>query len=354
MDKLDKARIQINKIDEQIAMLFEARLDAVCDVIEYKKENGMQIFDESREKAVVSKNLALIKNDEYKPYYAEFIQYTMNNSKKYQRKILNLDKVAYQGYLGAFSHIATTKLFKDYTHCEFGSFEDVFKAVENGEVYAAVVPFENSFTGEIGDVFDLFTKYNCYIESLYDLKIDQNLLGLKGSKISDITDVFSHPQALAQSREYLSAHAMHQNLYANTALAAKFVAETGNISFGAVASKETAEIYGLSILAENINTSSDNTTRFAIIKNTISNKGERFNAVFKTSHKAGALARVMSIIANDDFNVSSIKSRAIAEVSWEYYFYIEIDAKLDDEKTQNMIKKVKQECAYFKVIGCYF
>ncbi len=354
MNKLESARIKINEIDKTMASLFEERMDAVIDVITYKMENNLPIFDENREKLVVSNNSKYIENQDYKTYYEEFIKYVMDNSKKYQRKVLNQNKVSYQGQKGAFQHITCTKLFPDYEHHSYASFEDVFKAVESGDAYYGVVPFENSHTGEIGDVFDLFCKYNVYIDRLYDLKVSHNLMARSGTTIENITDVFSHPQALAQSKEFLSKFGFNQNMYANTALAAKFVSENANSNYAAVASKESAEIYGLKILAENINTTNDNTTRFAIIKSTMSNTGNKINAVFKLKHNTGALASVMSSIAGDGFNVTSIKSRSIPEIPFEYYFYIELDANLNDEKCQKMLEKIKNDCEYFKIIGCYF
>ncbi|MFI3114929.1 MAG: chorismate mutase [Clostridia bacterium] len=354
MNKLDNARQQINAIDEKMADLFEQRMKAVADVIEYKMENEMEIFDSSREQFVIDKNAQHIKNEEYLPYYKEFIKYVMDNSKKYQKVVSNQNIVGYQGAKGAFSHIASTRIFPDYIGKSYGTFEDVFVAIENGDVIQAVMPFENSYTGEIGDTLDLLSKYNCYIESVYDLPIDQNLLCLPDADIEDIKEVFSHEQGFFQCRDFFSKYDFKFNSYANTALAAQFVSKSKNKSFGAVASKETAEIYNLKILKSNINTSKYNTTRFIVIKNTLDTKGEYFNATFRTSNNAGNLAKVLSVIGNEGFNVVSIKSRAIPEEPWEYYFYMEVEASLEDEKTIALINKIKENCEQFKIIGSYF
>lgn len=353
MNKLENARKNINEIDLKMAELYERRMDAVIDVINHKIENGLEIFDSTREKEVIEKNLKLIKNDVYKKYYEEYIQFVMDNSKKYQKVVAGKDVVGYQGTKGAFSHIASTRIFPEYKGKAYETFEDVFKAVVTGEVPCAVLPFENSFTGEIGEVIDLLSKYDCYIKTTYDLKIDQNLVCNHDSSIDDIKEVFSHSQALSQSKEFLNKYDFKQNVYANTALAAEFVSKSGNKSFGAVASKETAELYNLKILAENINTSKQNTTRFVIIENKLSKIGTKFNAIFTTSHNAGDLAKVLGIIANEGYNVENIKSRSIPEVPWEYYFYIEIDGNINDQKTEQMIEKIKENCEKFKIIGCY-
>ena len=351
MSKLDNARLKINEIDSKMAELFEQRMDAVCDVIEHKMENNLPIFDSSREQIVVDKNLNRIKNEDYKTYYEKFIKYVMENSKSYQKVLSSRDIVGFQGTKGAFSHIASEKLFPEYKGKSYGTFEDVVKALLNDEVAVAVLPFENSYTGEVGETLDILSRYNVYIHEIYDLKIDQNLLGVKGCEITDIKEVFSHEQALMQSKEYLNKYDFKLNSYANTALAAKFVSESGDKSYAAVASKETALIYNLDIIEENINTSKQNTTRFVVLYKEKSTKGNRFSATFVTKHRAGDLASVISTIANKGYNLESIKSRSIPNVPFEYYFYIEVVGSLEDEKTKELISEVLKECSEFKIIG---
>lgn len=354
MSKLDNARTKINEIDRKIAELYEERMDAVTDVIAHKLEHNLPIFDETREQIVIDNNSKLIKNPKYIKYYKEFIKETMENSKKYQKTLSNQDIVGYQGTKGAFSHIASKKLFPDFKGKSYDSFESVVKALINEEIYVAVLPFENSYAGEVGEVFDILSRYECYIHATYDLKIDQNLLGVKGATISDIKTVYSHEQALMQCKEYLENNNIEIKSYANTALATKFISEKNDISVGAIASQETAEIYNLDILEENINTSKENTTRFVVLYKEKSTKGNRFSATFVTKHSTGALARVMSIIASEGYNLESIRSRSIANVPFEYYFYIEVVGNLEDEKTKNLIKQVSKECKEFKIIGSYF
>lgn len=354
MNKLENARIKINEIDKKMAELFEQRMDAVCDVVAYKMQTGKQIFDSSREQIVIENNKKNIKNPEYIKYYEGFIQDVMNNSKEYQKFISNQNVVGYQGTKGAFSYIASKRIFPKYHSKSFKTFEDVFKAIQNKEIFQAVIPFENSYTGEVGGIIDLLTKYDCYIDSIYDLKIDQNLLGVKGSKISDIKKVFSHEQALAQSKQFLEKYEFELSPYGNTALAAEFVAQANDKSYAAVAAKDTAKLYGLEILKENINTSKQNTTRFIVILNKLNEEGNRFNASFKTKHKAGSLARILGIIGNEGFNVENIKSIPIPDVLWEHYFYIEIEGKLEEEKTKKLISKMEESCEQFKILGSYF
>lgn len=261
--------------------------------------------------------------------------------------------VGYQGTKGAFSHIASTKIFPEENLLSYPAFEDVFLAVDKGEIPYGVIPFENSYTGEVGEVLDLLLKYDCHISGIYDLKIDQNLLGLKNAGLNDIQLVYSHQQALSQCQTYLREKKLETVPYANTALAAKYVSEAGDIHKAAIASKETAELYGLKILVPNINTSRENTTRFIILTKNLVQAGNRFNLLFTVDHNAGQLAHVIQIIAEHGFNMESIKSRSLHSLPWQYYFYVEIVGELSEPKTQQMIEEMRSSCKELKVLGSY-
>lgn len=353
MNKLEQARNAINSVDEAMAQLFEKRMQAVEDVIAYKLEHNMQILDSSREQEVIQRNCAYIKQDQYRPYYETFIQDVMAISRSYQKSRIHQDTIAYAGTKGAFSHIAAMKLYPDGTHVSYPTFDEVVEAVENGEAAYGVLPFENSYTGEVGENMDMFLHHDIYIQKMYDLKISQNLMGIKGASLSDIKQVYSKDQAISQSRKFLEGRGMDLIPYPNTALAAEFIAKEQDITKAAIASKETADIYGLDILAEDINTSSDNTTRFVVISKQLKAQGNRVALVFTVHHQAGALASVMSLISERGFNMESIHSRSIKDKPFAYYFYVEIVGSLHDENVQALIEEMKQTCESVKITGSY-
>lgn len=353
MDQLTKARGIINEVDCKMAELFEQRMKAVEDVISYKLTHDMNVLDQSREQEVIERNLAYIKEEAYRPYYRQFIEAVMKVSRSYQKAKIHHDQIAYAGTLGAFSHIAAMKLFPDETHIHVPTFEDVVALVEQGEVAYGILPFENSYTGEVGENMDLILSHDIYIYSMYDLKIEQNLLGIKGTKLSDITQVYSKDQAISQSRKFLEGRNMDLIPYPNTALAAEYIAKEQDPHKAAIASKETAEIYGLDILAENINTSSDNTTRFIVIGKDLPPSGDHISLVFTTHHTPGALAKVMSLISDRGFNMESIHSRSLKDEAFAYYFYVEIVADLHSIETQALITDMKALCERLKVAGSY-
>lgn len=339
MNQLDKAREKINAIDVQMRELFEQRMKAVEEVAEYKLKNNMKIFDPDREAEVIEKNSIKMQNEKLKLYYREYIQAVMDISKSYQESIVNCDTYGYQGVLGAFSHIATQRLFPHGKMKNYAAFEGAVKGVLNHEIAKAVLPFENSYTGEVGEILDLLFKYDVVIQSIYDLKINQNLLGLKGATLCDIKQVYSKDQAINQCQDFLKNFDYELIPYANTALAAKFVSESQDKSKAAIASIETAELYGLEVLAENINTSKDNTTRFVVVGNELPEDGNHLSIVFTVHHESGQLAKIMQIVAKYGFNMENIKSRSLKDASWQYYFYMEIEGHYRDEKMQSMLEE---------------
>lgn len=353
MNKLEEARSKINDVDKQMAALFEERMQAVEDVIAYKLEHHMDVLDASREQQVIEKNSQYINHSAYITYYKDFIQDVMKISRNYQKSRVYQDVIAYAGTKGAFSHIAAMQLFPNGNHTKYPTFEDVVEAVENGTAAYGVLPFENSYTGEVGENMDMLMEHEIYIDKMYDLKISQNLLGIKGAKLADIKQVYSKDQAISQSKKFLEGRNMELIPYPNTALAAEYIAQQKDPKKAAIASKETADIYGLDILAEDINTSSENTTRFIVISKTLKTEGNRVSIVFTVHHEAGALAKVMSIISDRGFNMESIHSRSIKDQPFAYYFYVEIVGNPASESMQELLQEMKNACESMKIVGAY-
>lgn len=353
MNTLQEAREKINAIDAQMADLFEERMRTVEDVIQYKKEHQMQVLDPTREQAVIERNQKRIRDPRYAASYRQFIEEVMAISRQYQKRVLNEHVVGYGGAKGAFSHIAAMKAFDQAQLRNYPTFEEVFQAVVSGEIAYGVIPFENSYTGEVGDMLDLLLQYDVVITRMFDLKIHQNLLGVKGASLEDVRKVYSHPQGLAQSSLFLQGRGYELVPYGNTALAAKYVAEQQDVSKAAIASIETADLYGLEVLAKNINTSAQNATRFIIISRTPPADGNRFSLLFTVRHETGALMQVMELMARYEMNLESIKSRSLHDQPWAYYFYCEVVGHINSEQATQLLKDMKEVCAMVKVVGIY-
>ena len=355
MDKLTEARKAINDIDAEMARLFAARMRAVRSVAEYKKENGLPVTDSAREAEVISKASELIDDDELRSYFVGFLKNNMELSKKYQHRLLDGMRVAYSGVPGAFAHIAVKRIFPDANAVAYPSFRDAYRAVSSGDADAAVLPIENSTGGDVAQVLDLMFFGSLYAAGIYDLEVSQCLLGKKGAKIGDIKKVISHPQALAQCAPYIDSHGFETAETANTAVAAKSVSEGNATDVAAIASSETATLYGLDIIDRKINESSNNTTRFVVLtraeKRLPSDK--HFIMFFTVKNEAGALGEVVRIIGEHGFNMHAIKSRPTKELVWDYYFFVESEGSIASENGEKMIAELNRVCSSLKITGSF-
>jgi len=358
MDQLSEARVQIDEIDAQMAALFEQRMQAVAQVAAYKARTGKPVFDAAREAAVIEKNTARLQDDALRPYYKAFLEEAMAVSRAYQRAALGRDAAAYQGVQGAWSHIALRRLFPFARAKAFATWAEVCDAVAAGETQVGVLPFENSNAGDVSTVLDLLYAHpELKISAMCDLPIRQDLLGLPGASLSGIKTVISHQQALAQSSLFLRAHGAATQVWGNTADAARYVAQTGDPSLAAIASAETAELYGLQILAEGVNEDGDNTTRFIVVEKEEPlqepKEGQRLGLLFTVDHKPGRLARVIELIGSRGFNMECIKSRPLPHVQFEYYFYVQLVCPAQASRCQSLLQELADVCRTVRVLGVF-
>ena len=353
--KLDEARNIINEVDAQMAELFVKRMRAAEMVFEHKKEFGLPILDPKREAAVIEKNSALIEDDVLREYYNVFIKDLMSISRAYQYRLQGGLRVAYSGVEGAFAHIAAGRIFPESNRISCRDFRAAYDSVVNGENDVAVLPIENSYAGEVGQTMDLIFSGNLYINGIYELEIHQNLLGTADATIEDVKKVISHPQALNQCHDYTKFRGFETEEVNNTAFAAKMVAEAQDKTLAAIASVETAELYGLKVLEANINKSGENTTRFAVLSKVRAESTAFTSSVlmFTVKNEAGSLANAISIIGKYGYNMTALRSRPLKKHSWQYYFYIEIDGTTNTEDGQKMIAELNGVCDKLKIAGTF-
>ena len=354
-NKLDEARKIINDVDSKMAELFVTRMRAVEKVYEHKKKFGLPILDQAREDAVIQKNVELIEDEILKEYYIDYIKNMMSVSRAYQYRMEKGVKVAYSGVEGAFAHIAAGRIFPEGNKVSCRNFKEAYESVINGENDVAVLPIENSYAGEVGQTIDLIFSGKLFINGIYELEIHQNLLGVPGASVEDVKKVISHPQALGQCHDFIELRNLATEESNNTALAAKRVAQENDKSLGAIASIETAEIYGLQVLASNINKSGENTTRFAVLSRVPASSENLSNSVlmFTVKHEAGSLANAISIIGKYGYNMTALRSRPLKKHSWQYYFYIEIDGLTDTAEGRKMMEELNKVCDKLKVAGTF-
>ena len=354
MDALEQARAEIDTVDAQLAALFERRMAAVLQVAEYKRAHGLPIYDAAREAAVLEKAAARIQQPALRPYYKDHVQHMMDIAKQYEAAALGRNRAAYKGVEGAFAHIALKALFPHAEAVSYSTWDEVFEAVASGEAAHGVVPFENSHAGDVSAVLDLcYNHPELWVVDVYDLPISQNLLVLPGTQLSQLRTVYSHQQAIAQSETFLKQFHLPATAMANTAMAAKFVAESKDPTKAAIASAETAALYGLEILVPNINTDGDNTTRFIVLSREKPTAGNRFSLLFTVDNKPGKLAEVIQVIGASGFNMESIKSRPMSHVPFEYYFYVELVGDAAAGETAALLRELDRTCRTVRLLGVY-
>ncbi len=356
MNKLEQARQIINSVDGEMAKLFERRMDAAKLVAEYKKENGIPVDDFGREEEIIKQNSKLIENEEYRDYYVNFLRSSIKLSKKLQHRMMDGMRVAFSGVKGAFANLAAEKIFPDATCVPYGDFKLAYDAVVKGECDCALLPVENSFNGDVGQVMDLAFFGSLYINGVYEAEIVQNLLAPAGATLQSIKRVISHPQALGQCAAYIEKHGFETVEAVNTAVAAEQVAREGNIDTAAIASDEAAQKFGLVKLEGHINQSNNNTTRFAVFSRTSkasSKKDNRFVMLFTVKNVAGSLGKAVSVIGEHGFNLRALKSRPTKDLAWDYYFYAEGEGNIHSDEGKQMRKELKRCCSNLKIVGSF-
>ena len=379
---LSEIRESINEVDQSLAQLFEKRMELVALVAEYKIENDIPILNSEREKQVIDRALESLRDKSLSREMEIFFNELMAISREYQSRYIDEKfvaqtrgsdeawgisalasgetkklKIGFQGVEGSFSEEALLNYFgREAMTSSFRFFEDVFMAIDRGYVDYGILPVENSSTGSVNEVYDLLRKYGCHINGEIVLKVKQNLLGVKGARMEDIKEVYSHSQGFQQSAEFFKEHPSWKLIpYHNTALGAKLVSEAGDISRAAVASERAAAIYGLDILKENLNFNSKNYTRFVIVGKDLEldESSDKISVVLTVRHKAGSLCDVLRLFSQEGLNLLKIESRPIMDKSWEYFFHLDFEGNLQDPHVSRIMDQIRSRTTYFKILGNY-
>ena len=372
MELLEDYRVEIDKIDREITQLLEKRMNVAKAISKYKMENNMQIFHPDREKMVIEKNKGYLENKEYEELVESFYDNLMYLSRLVQQKEIYPENkiytkpykndrenlvVGYQGVAGSFGNEAMLKYFKNIKEAKsYEKFEEVFKAVESGEIEYGILPVENSSTGGIGTVEDLLKEYNLYIVGEECIKISQNLVGIKGATVDDIKEVYSHPQGFEQSTKFFDKHKNYNLIpYSNTAISAKLVSDLKDKSKAAIASERAAKLYDLKIIKKDVNDLKNNYTRFIVIGRDLEcdETCDKVSILFSVEDTSGGLYNLIRDIKEFGLNMSKIESRPNRNNPWNYIFFVDFDGNLFDENIKQAVNIIARNSKYFKLLGCY-
>lgn len=351
-----EARKNIDRIDREMAELFAERMQAAAVVAAYKEEHGLPVEDKAREAEMIARNTERLP-PAYRPYYRNFLVGTITESKRYQRLLVSGLRVAYSGVEGAFAHVATMRIFGEpgeKVACP--DFATAYRSVESGACHCAVLPIENSYAGDVGQVMDLAWRGSLTISGIYDLPLSQCLLAKPGVTLAEVREVVSHPQALAQCQPYLRRQGWIQTTAVNTAVAARTVAAGERREVAVIAARETADLYGLQVLENDINEQKSNTTRFAVFSPKaceIKPSDNHFVLLFSCKNQPGALGDAISVISRHDYNLKCLKSHPTGAENWAYYFYAEGEGNLGTEAGQTMRRELERVCNSVRVLGSF-
>ena len=267
-------------------------------------------------------------------------------------------QIAFQGEPGAFSHAAAHAMFPKGEPVPCVTFEDTIAAVQQGRADFGVVPVENSLYGRITDIYHLLPESGLFINGEHFLRIEMNLLGVKGATLKDVKSVQSLSVALGQCRKFIRKHRLKTINGVDTAGSAREIAERGDKSVAAIASRYAAEIYGLDILAENIEDAAHNTTRFLVISKTADTPKARkakvkTTFVFRVRNVPAALYKAMGGFATNGVNMTKLESYMLDGSFTATQFYADIEGHPDDRSVQLAFEELQFFTDQFNVLGVY-
>ncbi|MBE6928287.1 MAG: bifunctional chorismate mutase/prephenate dehydratase [Ruminococcaceae bacterium] len=370
---LEEYRKQIDVVDDEIVRLFQERMDIAAKIAAYKKEQGIAILQPARERAKLAE-ISEKSREDMQSYMRVLYSLLFELSRTYQEKGNRTElfykiedaiehtprlfpqsaTVACQGVEGAYSQIACEKLFKNPQIQYFRNFEGIFAAIESGFCQYGILPIENSTAGSVKKVYDLMIKHNFSIVRSTRMKVDHCLLAR--SSHSEIKEIFSHEQAIAQCAGFLkSLGNVKVTVCENTAVAAQLVAQSERTDIAALSSRYCAELYNLRILKNAVQDGGNNHTRFLCIsKNTqIFPGADKTSIMMVLPHKPGALYKVLARLYALDINLLKLESRPLPERDFEFMFYLDLETSVYSDEFVQLMCEIGGICEEFKYLGSY-
>lgn len=366
---LKQLRDGIDDIDSEILKLFMERMKLCKGVADYKKEHAMPVFQGGREQQIIDRITELTADKRLEKGTAALFTTIMDISKILQNRMIlaaneelsftapdfaGAKKVGCQGTSGANSEVAARSIFGDREFTFFRSFEDVFKAVHEGELDYGVLPVQNSTAGSVSSTYDLMAKYPVYIVKEVIIEINHCLAAKNDIPLSEVKKVYSHPQALAQCDSFLRENGLKTSEYGNTATAAVKVMESDE-NIAAICSVQCAEQMGMKILATDIADVSVNRTQFIVISRDmqVDPEADSVSVMLAIPHKEGSLYRLLTKFYVNDMNLIRIESRPIRDGSFNVLFFLDFNGKLTDSTVQAVLRDLRENLDTFRCIGTF-
>lgn len=374
---LNQYRDRIDEIDRQLVALFAERMQTAAQIAAYKKEHALPVLDAARERKKLSA-VAELAPEGFEDDTQTLYRLLFELSRKYQNRLLGstsplpcqirdaIDStpelfpsraaIACQGVEGAYSQLACERLFQAPDIFFFSNFQAVFAAVDKGLCRYGVIPLENSTAGSVNAVYDLMMRYDFRIVRSVRIKVDHCLLAPAGAKLETLHEIYSHEQAISQCSRFLqSLPDVRIIRCANTAEAARFVAESGRTDVAALASRSCAPLYGLSTLAQSVQDQGSNFTRFICISKRLEiyPGADRTSLMMTLPHRPGSLSRVLSRFHAMGVNLNKLESRPMPERNFEFMFYFDLECPVYAPQFLQLmgeLDELSENCSY---LGSY-
>ncbi|WP_321492823.1 prephenate dehydratase [uncultured Desulfobacter sp.] len=348
---LSPLRGEIDRIDERILELINQRLEIGKKVGEIKKQKGGQILDRNRERMVIER-LSRINPG---PADESLIQYIFNVIITATREIQRPVTIGFLGPVASNSHIAALHYFN---HCgefvEQPGFFDIFNNIKRKELHFGIVPVENSIEGAVSYTLDLFADFDIHVTAEHYEPISYDLLSISG-ELKDVKIVYSHPQAIAQCKNWLKKHLPDAIVMDTTSTSKAALMASKDERIAAIASVKAAHFYTLLPVASKIEDRAGNITRFLVIGGAAPERtgNDKTSIMFATAHAPGALFRALSPVNQSGLNMVKLESRPTRRQNWSYNFFMDIEGHIQDEKVFQTIEEIRRQTLYLKVLGSY-
>ncbi len=371
MDDLQSLRNSIDDIDEDLLSLFLERMELCRGVANYKKEHHMAVFQGGREQQVIDRIKKLTGDERLENGTAALFTTIMDISKILQnRKILSdipelehtvpdftaAKRIGCQGTSGANSETAARMIFGDKDITFYPTFEEVFAAVQSGELDYGVLPIHNSTAGSVDSTYDLMAKYSVFVVKQVCVEIDHCLAARTDIPVSEIECVYSHPQALSQCSDFIGMNDLRTGEYSNTAVAAEMVMnDTSGRKIAAICSRECAERLGMKIIAEKIADCLVNRTQFVCVSKNmqVMPDSDTVSVMLKIPHTEGSLYRLLTKFYVNGMNLLRIENRPVRDGSFEVMFYLDFSGKITDPTVRALLRDLDENLEYFRCLGTF-
>ncbi len=368
--RIDDLRQEVDRIDNEILSLLASRNSVARRIADNKSLTRTPFRDDSREQKVILERLAAAKDHSLNPdlvsrlweqIMADSLRVQFEHAQQAESGTNSEVTIAIQGVDGSNSHRAALSLTptvekRSWVSCD--RFSEVVAAVKEGRADLGVLPIENTTSGAIAEVYDQLLDTKLTIVGEVKVKVVHCLLGVPGSQLADLKTIHGHPQAVAQCAEFLSELKNVEVVYTtDTAKSAQRIAEINNPTVAAIAGQQAADLFGLDVIEDEINTRTSNQTRFVAVSLTpvpvAENVPAKTSVVLTVSNDAGALAKVLDVFAKASIPLVKLESRPLLEDPWQELFYLDLEGNRADPHVASALAAVKTHTSYLRILGTY-